>query len=78
MARAKKVTVSRGIISSIDFDNGLVEVRNPSGSTRYTILPENLFDTDGAIISIEELRPGDHVFISETDYVAVMKVLKAV
>lgn len=78
MTRAKKVTIYRGIISSIDFDTGLVEVRNLLDNTSQTILPANLFDTDGNIIYIDELQPGDHVFINEMDNYVVMNVLKAI
>ncbi|MDA8210549.1 MAG: hypothetical protein M0021_01495 [Clostridia bacterium] len=78
MPRRKKVTTCRGIISSLDFHMGLVEVKNELGNHRFTILPENLSDTDGNFIDLDELRLGDCVLISEVGHIVSMKVLKAV
>lgn len=72
-----KIKVSRGTITFIDPDCSRVGVMDVMGNTiNYLIRPANLLDTDGTLISIDELLPGDHVIIHETHHTVEIRVLK--
>jgi len=77
MGKNKRISVTTGIIVSLDTDRGLIVVSDAAGQvTKFQIVPAYLQDTDGNRIQIEELRKGDHVVINETGYMVMIRVLR--